>query len=128
MELNPRQKAFVDEFLKCGNQTEAARIAGYKQPHVHGNRMLENVRIKQYIAERQKQIDDARIADAAEIMQYFSSVMRGEIKDQFGLEASLADRTKAAVELAKRKIDVQSKDATGGVTIVNDIPRSNPPD
>ena len=28
--------------------------------------------------------------------------MRGEVKDAFGLDASLAERTKCAVELAKR--------------------------
>ena len=128
MELTPKQKAFADEYLKCGNQTEAAKKAGYKQPHVQGNQNLGKLSVRQYIDKRQKKIDDAKIADAAEIMEYFSSVMRGEIKDQFGLEASLADRTKAAVELAKRKIDVQSKDATGGVTIVNNIPRPSPPD
>jgi hypothetical protein len=32
--------------------------------------------------------------------------MRNEEKDQFGLDASLADRTNAAKELAKRTIDV----------------------
>jgi len=128
LELTPKQKAFADEYLKCGNQTEAAKKAGYKQPHVQGNQNLGKLSVRQYIDKRQKKIDDAKIADAAEIMEYFSSVMRGEIKDQFGLEASLADRTKAAVELAKRKIDVQSKDATGGVTIVNNIPRPSPPD
>ena len=28
-EPTPKQKAFADEFLKCGNQTEAAKRAGY---------------------------------------------------------------------------------------------------
>ena len=35
--------------------------------------------------------------------------MRGEIKDQFGLDASLNDRTKAAQELAKRTVDVENR-------------------
>ena len=43
-----------------------------------------------------------RIADADEVLDYLSGVMRGEIKDQFGLDASLQDRTKAAQELLKR--------------------------
>ena len=42
-------------------------------------------------------------------MDYFSRVMRGEIKDQFGLEAPLSERTKAAVELAKRQIDIPQR-------------------
>lgn len=72
-----------------------------------------------------KQIEDSRIASAAEIMQYFTSVMRGEISDQFGLDAPLAERTKAAVELAKRKIDIEKDNQGGGVVIVNNIPRGN---
>lgn len=123
--LTPKQKAFADEYLKCGNATEAARIAGYSEKYLNTNatKLLQNTTISQYISERQKQIDDSRIASAAEIMQYFTSVMRGEIADQFGLDAPLAERTKAAVELAKRKIDIEKGDNSGGVVIVNNIPR-----
>lgn len=121
--LTPKQKAFADYYIECGNQTEAARRAGYKKPHVQGNQNLDKLSVREYIEERQKQIEDSRIASAAEIMQYFTSVMRGEVKDQFGLEAPLAERTKAAVELAKRKVDVAQKTDTGGIVIVNNIPR-----
>lgn len=123
--LTPKQKAFADEYLKCGNQTEAAKKAGYseKTAAVIGNENIKKPNILAYIEKRQKQIDDEKIADAAEIMQYFTAVMRGEIKDQFDLDPPLAERTKAAVELAKRKIDVGQKQDTSGVVIVNNIPR-----
>ena len=45
------------------------------------------------------------------------------LQDQFVLDAPLAERTKAAVELAKRKIDTDKKQEGGGITIVNNIPR-----
>ena len=121
--LTPKQRAFADYYIECGNQTEAARRAGYKKPHVQGNQNLDKLSVREYIEERQKQIEDSRIASAAEIMQYFTSVMRGEVKDQFGLDAPLAERTKAAVELAKRKVDVAQKTDAGGIVIVNNIPR-----
>lgn len=35
-------------------------------------------------------------------MRFFSSVMRGEVSDQFGLDASLSDRISAGKELMKR--------------------------
>jgi phage terminase small subunit len=64
---------------------------------------------KDYIVDEIKyRLDELRketIADADEILQYFTKVMRGEEKDQFGLDAPLAERTKAAQELAKRVID-----------------------
>ena len=100
MKLTPKQKAFSDEYLICGNVTEAAKKAGYseKTAYAIGSENLTKPLICEYIASRQKEIDDARIADAAEIMQYLTSVMRGEIKDQFELDPPLAERTKAAPE------------------------------
>lgn len=127
MSLTPKQKAFADYYIECGNAAEAYRKAGYKNyksAAVEASKALNNPKVSQYIEERQKQIEDSRIASAAEIMQYFTSVMRGEVKDQFGLEAPLAERTKAAVELAKRKVDVAQKTDTGGIVIVNNIPRT----
>lgn len=126
MELTPKQKAFADYYIECGNAAEAYRKAGYKNyksAAVEATKTLKNPKVSEYVKMRQKQIDDSRIADAAEIMQYFTSVMRGEIKDQNGIDASLAERTKAAVELAKRKIDADNRQEGGGITIVNNIPR-----
>lgn len=124
--LTPKQKAFADEYLKCGNITEAAKNAGYseKTARVIGQENLQKPAVSAYISERQKQIDDARIADAAEVQRFYSSVLRGEIKDQFGLEASLDTRMAAGRELMKRheRAEGQKQD-TGGVVIVNNIPR-----
>ena len=61
------------------------------------------------IAYRLKKLEEKSIATAEEILQYFTKVMRGEVEDQFGLEAPLSERTKAAQELAKRKIDMVNK-------------------
>lgn len=46
--------------------------------------------------------DAALVADANEVLQFYSAVMRGEVKDQFGIDASLSDRLKAADSLSKR--------------------------
>lgn len=125
-DLTPKQKAFADEYLKCGNATEAAKRAGYKERSAQqiGAENLSKPVIIAYISERQKQIDDSRIADAAEVQRFYSSVLRGEIKDQFGLEASLDTRMAAGRELMKRheRTEGQRQD-TGGVVIVNNIPR-----
>ena len=115
MELTPKQKAFADYYLECGNATEAAKRAGYKEKAAYamGAENLKKPQILTYIAERQKQLDDKRIADISEVLQFFTSVMRGEIKDQFDFEASLSDRLSAGKELMKRyeKGDDGKKDA-----------------
>lgn len=102
MKLTPKQKAFADEYLICGNATEAARKVGYKQPHVQGSQNLGKLSVSSYIAERQKQIESSRIADVKEVMEFYSAVMRGEVKDQFDMDASLTDRLSAGRELMKR--------------------------
>lgn len=115
MKLTPKQKAFADEYLICGNITEAAKKAGYseKTAAVIGNENLKKPNVIKYIAERQKQIDDSRIADAKEVMQFYSAVLRGEVKDQFDMDAALSDRLAAGRELMKRyeKSDDGRKDA-----------------
>ena len=94
--LTPKQRAFADYYIETGNATEAARRAGYKKPNVQGSQNLEKLSIKSYIEERVKASDEKRIAKGEEVLEYLTKVMRGEEKDQFGLDASLQDRTKAA--------------------------------
>ena len=126
--LTPKQKAFADEYLKCGNAAEAYRKAGYKNyksAGVEASKALNSPKISAYIAERQKQIDDSRIADVAEVQRFYTSVLRGEVKDQFGLDVSVADKMAAGRELIKRHERAEGmKTDTGGIVIVNNIPRS----
>ena len=102
--MNPRQKAFADEYIKSGNATDAAKNAGYseKAAFVTGCRLLKDANVSQYIAERMKSTEKKRVADADEVIQFYTAVMRGEVKDQFGLDSSLQDRLKAADALMKR--------------------------
>jgi phage terminase small subunit len=115
MELTPKQKAFADYYLETGNATEAAKLAGYSENSAKqiGTENLSKPSISQYIAERQKQVEDKRIADISEVLQFFTSVMRGEVKDQFDFDPSLSDRLSAGKELMKRyeKGDDGKKDA-----------------
>ena len=103
-ELNELQKRFADAYLECGNQTEAAKRAGYSEKSARqtGARLMTNAAISAYIAQRMKPTEEKRIASADEVLLFLSGVMRGEIRDQFGLDASLSDRISAAKELQKR--------------------------
>ncbi len=103
-ELKPQWKAFADYYIELGNAEKAAINAGYSAKYARGNahKLVANSCISQYIAQRMKQIEDKRIAKAEEVMQYLTKVMRGEEKDQFGLDATITDRTKAAELIGKR--------------------------
>ena len=105
--LTPKQKKFCDEYLKLGNATQAAKNAGYSEKTAYrtGADNLKVPHILDYINARQEQIASKDIADIEEIMKYLTDVMRGKSKDQFDLDASLSERTKAAQELLKRNVD-----------------------
>lgn len=105
--LTPKQKKFCDEYLKLGNATQAAKNAGYSEKTAYrtGADNLKVPHILDYINARQEKIASKDIADIEEIMKYLTDVMRGKIKDQFDLDASLSERTKAAQELLKRNVD-----------------------
>lgn len=102
--LTPKQKAFADYYIECGNASEAARRAGYspKTAEKIGSENLQKPEISAYIQERMTQQDATRVASADEVLRFYSSVMRGQEKDAFGLDPSLADRLKAADSLMKR--------------------------
>lgn len=104
MALTPKQQAFADYYLELGNATEASIKAGYSKENAGNNadKLLKNTKIKAYIDERLKEINSNRIATIDEVMQFYTSILRGEEKDQFGLDASLTDRIKAGQELVKR--------------------------
>lgn len=104
MKLTPRQKDFCEHYLKTGNAAQAARLAGYseKTARTIGAENLSKPDISEYIAKRREEMDKALIADVNEVLRFYSSVMRGEVKDQFGLDASLGDRLRAGENLMKR--------------------------
>ena len=92
-ELTPKRKAFADEYLTDLNGTRAYK-AVYKNVKSDATaaaasaRLLRNVKVKAYIAERMKEIQTEKTADLEEVIRFFSSVMRGEVKDQFDLDAT----------------------------------------
>ena len=123
--LNKRQIDFVQEYMKTNNVRQSAIKAGYspRTASVQGSRLLTNVKVSAYINAINERLESDKIADIEEVMQYLTSVMRGEKKDQFDLDPSLSERTKAAGELAKR-LDVRARNLNVecAVTIIDDIP------
>lgn len=98
MKLTPKQKAFCDEYLiNGGNATQAAIKAGYSKHTAKdiGSENLAKPHLSDYIAQRQKQIEDNRICTIAEIQQFRTSVIRGEE------EATTNDRLTAATQLER---------------------------
>lgn len=83
MKLTHKQRLFADEYLKCGNATKSAIKAGYSSKYANTNasKLLQNTTIKSYISKKRQEIESHKIADAKEVMEFYSSVLRGEAKE-----------------------------------------------
>lgn len=114
--LTLKQKRFADEYIISANATAAAIKAGYSKKTARsiGQENLTKPDIKAYIDERLEKLDSEKIADQKEVLQYLSSVMRGEQQEktlisigEFGqeivdIDVGAKDRIKAAELLGKR--------------------------
>ena len=124
--LTEKQKRFIDYYVETGNATEAAILAGYSEKTAKQIGSENLSKLDSYIKERLKPIDNKRIADADEVLQYLTAVMRGEVKDTFDFDTSVRDRNKAAELLGKRHrlfVDKVEQESTGDVNIHFGIPR-----
>ena len=136
--MTTKQKRFCQEYLIDLNATQAAIRAGYSEKSAYsvGQRMLKNVEVKKYIVEQMERLKNEKISSAQEVLEYLTSVMRGDQKEQVPLmyydkqileekSASIKDRLKAAELLGKRyalfteKLEVEGATA---VQIVDNIP------
>lgn len=117
--LTEKQKRFIDYYIETGNASEASKLAGYKGNNL--NRIgSENLsKLDKFINIKLQEKENERIASQDEVLEYLTKVMRGQEKDQFGLDASLQDRTKCAELLGKRYGTFKEKvDLTGNIPVV----------
>ena len=116
MKLTAKQRLFADEYIKSGNATQSAIKAGYnvKNARVIGAQNLSKLNIKAYIDAKMAEIESHKIADAKEVLEFYTRVLRKEetepekLMNEDGSESfcnrepSLKDRLVAAKELMKR--------------------------
>ena len=122
--LTEKQKRFIDYYIETANATESAKRAGYSSKTAKNIGAENLTKLNYFIQERLQQLENNRIASLEEVLQYLTKVMRGEEKDQFGLDASLQDRTKCAELLGKRYGTFKEKVEVAGnipVVITDDI-------
>lgn len=120
--LSPKQEKFIDAYIELGNATEAAKKAGYKckTDNAFSSLGTENLRkLDFFIKERLEEAKNSRIADVVEVMEFLTSVLRGEVTEELfnpmtgmkeDLVANARTRVDAAKELLKRypnKLDAE---------------------
>lgn len=145
VKLTIKQEAFCLEYAASGNATDAYKKAGFKVQNdnvaaANAARLLRNAKVKNRIKELMEELRAPKIAEATEVLEYLTSVMRGEsisheiVVEGIGEGCSAArimekppsekERTKAAALLGKRySLFSDNVNVAGSVpvTIVEDL-------
>ena len=102
--MTPKQKRFCDEYLIDTNATQAAIRAGYSEKTAYsiGQRLLKDVEVDSYIKERAEAINNKNIADATEVMQYLTSVLRGKETEEVIVVEGVGDGCSSARRMDKK--------------------------
>ncbi|HEO7397156.1 TPA: terminase small subunit [Streptococcus agalactiae] len=132
--LTLKQKRFADEYIISANATAAAIKAGYSKKTARsiGQENLTKPDIKAYIDERLEKLESAKIATQEEVLQYLTSIMRGDQQEKtlisigelgqeiVDIDVGAKDRIKAAELLGKRYrlfTDKVEMDVSSDITI-----------
>ena len=130
--LTFREARFIDIYMVNYDGAEAVEKAGFKVKDLQAKarKLLKTDYIADEIAYRTEIYASQCIADRQELLEYFTAVMRGDVKDQFDLDAPLSERTAAAKELKKILIDdvEKGKQVQAQQVVVNiDMNRTDTP-
>lgn len=104
--MTDKQKKFCDEYLIDLNATKAYKAA---YPNVKSesaamsgaSRLLRNVKVKAYIDEQLEKISSEKVADAKEVMEYLTSVLRGESQSEIVVIEGTGDGCSDARRMTK---------------------------
>ncbi len=129
--MTAKEQRFADEYLISGNAKQAALNAGYKENTAKnanywineeadakqvkaGRKSQYKPKLAEYIENELSKMHNKKIASAEEVMEYLSSVARGEQTEQtvrfcgsglqevVDIDVSAKDRLKAAELIGKR--------------------------
>ena len=80
--LLPKQKDFINHYLHTRSLTRAYRLAGYssKREHEEASKLFK--RLKTEIEEFMKEQDEHRVAQAREVLWFYTDGLRGKLKKQ----------------------------------------------
>ncbi len=85
--MTDKQKRFADEYLIDCNATRAYKVA-YPRTRSDvtaassGAKLLRNCKVKPYIDEQMASMHEKKVARAGEVMEYLTSVLRGESESE----------------------------------------------
>jgi phage terminase small subunit len=81
--LNARQRKFAEYYAQSGNTVQSAIQAGYSENYANANacKLLENVRVAEYIKQLSDRLKDERIMSAKDRQVALSDIARNDGQD-----------------------------------------------
>lgn len=147
--MTDKQRKFCDEYLIDCNATRAYRkaypnVKKDSSAAVCATKLLRIAKVQEYINEQLEKISSEKIADAKEVMEYLTTVLRGESQSEIVVIEGTGDgcsdarrmnkapdekeKLKAAELLGKRYglfTDKLEVDGNAKVVIMDDIPKDD---
>ena len=135
---NKKHERFCIEYIVDLNASQAAIRTGYAHKNANniGSRLLANANIRARVDELLAEMQNSRIADANEVLEYLTAVIRGEKQEEVLITDALGrtevklkaiggrEQVKAAELLAKRYsllTDNVKMNGAAPVQIVDDL-------
>lgn len=106
--LTPKQEKFCREFIKCGNASEAYRKAynaeNMKPETINrkASELLDNGKITARVQELDKEKKNEAIADAQEIQETLTRLLRGQEQEECVAVESIGDYQSRATIIKKQ--------------------------
>ena len=147
--MTDKQRKFCDEYLIDCNATRAYRkaysnVKKDSSAAVCAAKLLRIAKVQEYINKQLEKISSEKIADAKEVMEYLTTVLRGESQSEIVVVEGVGDgcsdarrmkkapdekeKLKAAELLGKRYglfTDKLEVDGNAKVVITDDIPKDD---
>lgn len=101
--MTEKQKRFCDEYLIDLNATKAAIRAGYssKTARTTAHKLMKKNDLKAYIDEQLELLHSEKSADAREVLEYLTSVLRGESEAEIVVVEGMGDGVSMAQKITK---------------------------
>ena len=141
--LTVRNRKFVQENSVSGDMGDAYVKAGYSAPTkktatANAHKLLKKPHIKAYYDKLMSKMESESIAPATEVLEFLTSMMRGEIKEErivvvegdinrVWVQANAKERVRVAEDLAKRhrlfseKVEVKVEDLFEGAKTMAEL-------
>lgn len=111
--LSPKQEKFCQEFLCCGNASEAYKraygVTNDNTSRPNASKLLDNPAVQARLDELRAEVADAAICTAKEIQERLTQIARRELYDEIFLPNGEQTRRRTSIRDSTRALELLAK-------------------